>query len=56
MIGKYLYEALENKILNISSISLVGFSAGAHMAGAIGQTIHQMSGNSTKLPRFRSSL
>lgn len=52
MIGKYLYEAIEHQIFNISSLSVVGFSTGAHIASAIGQTIYQMSGNSTKLPRF----
>lgn len=54
MIGEYLHEALEHQIFNISSLSVVGFSTGAHVGSAIGQTIYQMSGNLTKLPRFHS--
>lgn len=52
MIGKYLYEAVEQKVFKISSLSVVGFSTGAQIGSAIGQTIFLMSGNSTKLPRF----
>lgn len=50
--GKYLHESFENKTLNISSVSVVGFSSGAHIGSAIGQTVFRMSGNTTKLPRF----
>lgn len=55
MIGMYLYEAFESKILNVSSVSIVGFSAGAHIGSAMGQTIFRMFGNATKLPRLYSS-
>lgn len=56
MVGKYFYEAFDSRILNISLVSVVGFSAGAHMASSIGQIVFQMYGNATRLPRLRSKV
>lgn len=54
LFGRNLWKTFSNTTLklNIDSLSLVGFSAGAHLCSAAGISFQNASGNTKKIPRY----